>query len=136
MHWDQCPWKIEQKHQRSSILYDEDYEDRNVPQEEVDWRGDAKAWTISGFFEVLKQQFMSLNWIPICPHTVYSSDWDKEDMVPMLQDIYRQHGWPDLAVYRKSACLEAVQKALKENYPNELCSRGACSGYRAANLIG
>jgi len=37
-----------------------------------------------------------------------------EGAVPMLQDIYRQHGWPDLAAYWKPEGLEAVRKALAE----------------------
>ncbi len=44
-------------------------------------------------------------------------------MLDMLKEIYRQHGWPDLAVYRKAECMAAVQKAMKENYPFFACSK-------------
>jgi hypothetical protein len=40
-------------------------------------------------------------------------------MISMLQEIYREHGWPDLDRYRKRECLEAVQEALEERYPDE-----------------
>lgn len=42
-----------------------------------------------------------------------------DGMVAMLQDIYREHGWPDLERYRKRECLEAVQTALEERYPDQ-----------------
>lgn len=97
-------------------------------QQESDWRHSAPAWAIPDFFEILKDQFRTLHWIPISAHTVRSvpmfSGPGTEGIVPMLQDIYRQHGWPDLASYRKAECLEAVRKALEENYPDEVCGRG------------
>lgn len=38
-------------------------------------------------------------------------------MREMLQGIYRDHRWPDMDKYRKVDCLNAVQKALEEQYP-------------------
>ncbi|KAK4235293.1 hypothetical protein C8A03DRAFT_46546 [Achaetomium macrosporum] len=95
--------------------------DDEVSQEEADWRHSAPAWEISDFFKLLKDQLIRLDWIPISPFTVrdgHNRDWPHEKgMMGMLEDIYRQHGWPDLAVYRKSDCLRAVQKAMAEKYP-------------------
>ncbi len=42
---------------------------------------------------------------------------EEAGMMPMLKDIYCRHGWPDLAMYRKTECLAAVKKAMAENYP-------------------
>jgi len=41
----------------------------------------------------------------------------------MLKEIYRQHGWPDLAVYRKAECIAAVREAMDEKYPHLACWR-------------
>jgi hypothetical protein len=92
-----------------------------MSQDEKVWRYSAETWTIPGFFEAAKENFRTLQWIPtnsvfILDVTHMSPD-DPPGLVPMLQDIYRQHGWPDLDRYRKDECLEAVQKALTEHYP-------------------
>jgi hypothetical protein len=119
IHWEECPDKIELDHFQEAVEYEPDDE---TGEEEADWRHGAKAWAIPDFFEALKAQFIKLHWIPISPYGVRSTSMSlggpgTEGMVPMLQDIYRQHGWPDLAAYRKSECLEAVKKAIVENYP-------------------
>ncbi|OBT49596.1 hypothetical protein VE04_10008 [Pseudogymnoascus sp. 24MN13] len=84
-------------------------------------RGRA-AWAIPDFFEVFKDQFRKLNFVPISPRLVMDdytpATGDDDGMVPMVQDIYREHGWPDLQRYRKRECLEAVRAALKERYPD------------------
>lgn len=46
-------------------------------------------------------------------------DTDKDDMMAMVQRIYREHGWPDLEAYRKEECLQAVHPALKERYSDK-----------------
>jgi hypothetical protein len=94
--------------------------DDEVPEEEADWRRDADAWAIADVFEVLKDQFRQLHWLPISCYVVRSAEDElhhEKGMMSMLQDIYRQHGWPEFDVYRKSNCLDAVRKALAEKYP-------------------
>jgi len=125
IHWEDCPHKIERGYYQESVEYGSD---EDVPEEEADWRHGAMAWAIPDFFEIFKDEFRKLNWIPISHHTVWNAS-DPEGpgeagMVPMLREIYRQHHWPDLALYRKSECLEAVQKAMKEKYPDFACVRG------------
>ncbi|PKS08451.1 hypothetical protein jhhlp_004833 [Lomentospora prolificans] len=77
----------------------------NVSPEEIGWRQSADAWTIPDFFEVLKNEFRTLNWIPFDPCNVWDARWsefpDQEGLASAVQDVYRQHGWPDLSVYRK-----------------------------------
>ncbi|KAK4040102.1 hypothetical protein C8A01DRAFT_15989 [Parachaetomium inaequale] len=126
IHWQDCPSRIDFGDDRlASVQWDLEHE---VSEEEADWRQSATAWAIPDFFELLKDQFIKLKWIPISHSTLKGvpddEDDDEEGMIPMLQEIYRQHGWPDLAFYRKSKCLEAVQKAMAEKYPESVCWRG------------
>jgi hypothetical protein len=126
IHWQDCPSRIDFGDDRMpNVEWDLEHE---VSEEEAGWRQSATAWAIPDFFKLLKDQFIQLKWIPISHSTVKGvpddEDDDDEGMIPMLQDIYREHGWPDLAVYRKSECLAAVQKAMAENYPDSVCWRG------------
>jgi hypothetical protein len=126
IHWQDCPSRIEWGENRRTHV-ERDLDDE-VPEEEANWRRGATAWAIPDIFETPKDELRQLNWIPICHCTVRNvPDGDyhhEEGMMSMLQDIYREHGWPDLAVYRKSDCLEAVQKAMSERYPESSCCRG------------
>jgi hypothetical protein len=120
IHWPDCPGSIRYEPSHERVLDDPfDYAGEN--EEEADWRCDAPAWAIADFFELLKDQFRELSFIPTSPRTVLDADSiygpDEEGLIPMLQDIYRQHGWPDLERYRKRECLQAVQAALVEIYP-------------------
>jgi hypothetical protein len=47
-------------------------------------------------------------WVPSRPSGLFR----------LVQDIYREHSWPNLGQYRKQECLEAVQTALEEQYPD------------------
>ncbi|KAJ3568136.1 hypothetical protein NPX13_g6526 [Xylaria arbuscula] len=91
--------------------------------EENDWHRGGPAWAIPDFFELLKEQFRRLHFIPISPYKATSvfikRSPEYEGLIPMLQGIYREHGWPDLERYDKQACLDAVQRALEERYPDE-----------------
>ncbi|OLN87543.1 hypothetical protein CCHL11_06201 [Colletotrichum chlorophyti] len=124
IHWEDCPARIEWGNWKEQALYEPD---DDVPEEEAHWRYSAAAWAIPDFFEVLKDQFRTLNWIPISPYTVRSAAScggpQEEGMASTLQDIYHEHGWPDLATYRKAECLEAVKKVLLERYPDSVCIR-------------
>ncbi|KAH6851102.1 hypothetical protein B0I37DRAFT_373202 [Chaetomium sp. MPI-CAGE-AT-0009] len=126
IHWEDCPGRINYGG-HCKINVDWADLDDGVPQEEADWRYGAIAWTISDFFEVLKDQFVQLDWLPIGHFTLRApADGEypgEEGMMVMLQDFYRQHGWPDLAAYRKTDCLKAVKKAMAERYPESVCYR-------------
>jgi hypothetical protein len=101
---------------------DDDKRDAAVRKKELEWRQGAPAWAIPDFFEILKDQFRKLQWIPTSHNEVWDVSWSRppegDGMIPMLRDIYHQHGWPDLARYRKPECLEAVQRAMEERYPS------------------
>ena len=101
-----------------TMLADDPYEYcENI--KEADWRSEG-AWAISDFFEMLKQQYTELVFIPVSMEKVLAAYdlQDEEEMVARLQQVYRDHRWPDLNLYRKEECLRAVQKLLVEHYPD------------------
>jgi hypothetical protein len=120
VHWPECPGGIKDDPSREPVEDDPyDY----APENEAEWRADAPAWAIADFFEILKDQFRELKFLPISSRLVldvYATYGpDSAGMINMVQDIYREHAWPDLQQYRKVECLEAVQKALEEHYPGK-----------------
>ncbi|KAK4221026.1 hypothetical protein QBC38DRAFT_461929 [Podospora fimiseda] len=76
------------------------------------WRDDAGSWLVADFFEFLKDQFRELKYVPFSSTEVF--DHHHAHVIPMVQDIYRQHGWPDLERYNKQECMAALEKALEE----------------------
>lgn len=96
------------------------HDDDDIPENEANWRGDADAWAVEDFFEVLKDNFRQLRFIPDGSRQVWEM-WTefgigREDVIPTVQEIYREHGWPDLGRYRKAECIAAVRKTLLERY--------------------
>ena len=95
-----------------------------APEKEVEWRKESQAWATADFFELLKTHYRNLDWVPTSPNEVVDIDsaYDvvTDGMIPILQGIYRQHGWSleGGAHYRKRECLEAVKAVLKERYPD------------------
>lgn len=90
-----------------------------APDNELGWRCEG-ACEINDFFEVLKDQFRWLHFVPLSERSV-KDIWTlglPEGLIPMVQAIFRKHGWPDLQRYRKRDCLKAMRKAMKEHYPN------------------
>jgi hypothetical protein len=118
VHWPECEGEIRYNPSRE-LVKDDPYD--YAPESEAEWRADAPAWSITDFFEVLKDQFRELHFVPISSLTVldvYATlSFGEDGMIAMLQDIYREHSWPNLERYRKGECLEAVQTALEERYP-------------------
>ncbi|POR33442.1 Uncharacterized protein TPAR_06379 [Tolypocladium paradoxum] len=125
VHWVDAGDKIRFDPSREPISDDAyDY----APEDEADaWRGNAPAWAIPNFFELLKDQYRRLHFVPVSPWQLYDTDApnfsSEQAMLAMVQDIYRQHGWPDMEQYRKEDCLRAVHNALEEQYPDGADSR-------------
>lgn len=123
IHWQECPFEILKEYGESSVPYDWD---DDMDEKEVEWREDAVRWAIPEFFEILKDQFKKLHWAPISPRSVRGPGTlglNEEAILAKLRYIYRQHCWPDLAVYDKARCLETVDRALAESYPDDVCIR-------------
>jgi hypothetical protein len=117
IHWTDCPTSI--KYDRADNCISHDFYEEG-PENEAEWREDSPAWSIPDFFNLLKDQFRSLRAIPITPREVVDVHSEHpEGMLPMIQKIYLDHGWPDnLESYDKQKCLEDIQKALRERYPD------------------
>lgn len=122
VHWLDCFGEIRNSPSRE-FVEDDPYDYAAENEQEAEWRGDAPAWAIADFFKLLKDQFLELRFIPISSRSVLNVYFDhgprNYDMIPMLQRIYREHGWPDLQRFRKHDCLDAVRTALRERYPDE-----------------
>jgi hypothetical protein len=117
VHWRACPHEWRYNQAREQITDDpDDY----APEEE--WRGDAPAWAIADFFEVLKDHLRTLNFVPISSRNVlyaYSRNPEMdESVVPMVKEIYHAHGWPNLEEYRKQDCLSDIRTAMETQYPS------------------
>ncbi|KAK8104829.1 uncharacterized protein PG998_011862 [Apiospora kogelbergensis] len=94
-----------------------------APENEVEWRSEYPAWSVTDFFAIIRRQFEDLNFVPLGPHNVqevFTMADDNRAVIKAVQDIYRQHGWPDLATYRKEDCLRAVRKAMREDFPESI----------------
>lgn len=125
--WYECPGEVVRASRASPHLspavrpVSDDAYDYEEDEEQAEWRGDSTAWSIPDFFEVLKDQFRTLEFVPITKKAVwvthpYFHSLDR-DVVPAVRAIYRQHHWPDLARYDKAACQAAIHAFLRDNYP-------------------
>lgn len=83
------------------------------------------SWPVRHFFEMLKNHFRELNFIPKTSSIVIDT-WQTKDrrgdplpdgILDLMKSIYRKHGWPDLTKYDKAACLAEIEKELEEKYP-------------------
>lgn len=120
VHWLECPDEGRHRPTREPVS-DDPYDYAAENDREAEWRADAPAWSIPDFFELLKDRFCELSFVPISSRSVedaYAVRHPREDgMIAMLQRMYREHGWPDRQRYRKKDCLDAVHMALQERYP-------------------
>ncbi|KAL1610147.1 hypothetical protein SLS60_001812 [Paraconiothyrium brasiliense] len=112
IYWMECEDEIANRSSRRPIRDDPyDYAEEN----ETEWRAEGKAWAIADFFEVLKEQFRKLKFIPINGKEVKDvyemSDERTEEGLREIQGTFREHGWPDLSRYRKHECMAAVREA-------------------------
>lgn len=97
IYWDDCHSDIKMNPSREPIISDEYDEADDI--EIINWRLNSVAWAILDFFEILKDQFRQLNYVPISPRKVRYADGieqmstaqGKEGM-PTVQAVYRAHG--------------------------------------------
>jgi hypothetical protein len=111
VYWYECRSDIRRNPSREPIQ-GEAYDD--APDDEIDWRLDSVAWAIPDFFELLKDQFRQLNYVPISPRKVFYAS--TMEGMPMVQAVYRAHGWPNLQRYRRQDCLKEVQDLFEKCY--------------------
>jgi hypothetical protein len=118
IYWYECPGEIVSNPSREQVQGEDPY--GYAPDNEAEWRSDSACWAVEDFFEVLKDQFRQLMFLPTSSRRVidvYTRLGSHEGKKSLLQRIYQEHGWPDLDRYDKRNCLAAVQKALDEHYP-------------------
>ncbi|KAF2430627.1 hypothetical protein EJ08DRAFT_714256 [Tothia fuscella] len=121
VHWLECPGEIKYeatREQVSGII------DHSTPESELERREKSSAWAVTDFFELLTDQFRDLKFLPLSTERVVDIPTllacNPAGVHEMVQKIYREHGWPDLSQYCKQDCLEAIQAAFKEHYPDEV----------------
>jgi hypothetical protein len=110
IYWLACPDSIRYEPTREPIL--DDAFDYWASKGGAEWRHEP-AWAVVDFFELLKDQFRLLYLVPVSPTVLLNID-EVPTEVQEVQPIYREHGWPDLARYRKDTCLKAVRERLEE----------------------
>jgi len=77
IHWPECDgggdFRTNWENDPSFIspVFVEDY----VSEDDLEWREGAPAWKIKDFFELLKQQYRKLNWIPVNARQVIATDF-------------------------------------------------------------
>ncbi|CAD0111583.1 unnamed protein product [Aureobasidium uvarum] len=91
--------------------------EHRTPPNEHEWRRHA-AWSIADFLEMLKNELRTLKSVPLDACQIEEwideneddGDLDKEAaLVRSIRRTYIEHGWPDVSVYRKDQCQDAVQ---------------------------
>lgn len=125
IHWGECPEQL-----RFGFGEDPDWippvtaDDADwAPDNEQVWRQNMPGWSVKDFFELAKNQYRKLKFIPSSPRRVTQlfdgCGEEQRRFATMLQNIYREHGWPDLERYDKGKCMAAVRKAMEDEYPDE-----------------
>ncbi|KAG9521203.1 hypothetical protein KCU93_g7469, partial [Aureobasidium melanogenum] len=100
-----------------------------TPENERGWRSQT-AWTITDFFEVLKNEFRTLRSVPVDASQVeyWFGDEDYEELeeldeedvlIRSIRDTYQEHGWPDVSIYKKYECQDAVDKLMVDCFPHK-----------------
>ncbi|EGD87508.1 hypothetical protein H112_06054 [Trichophyton rubrum D6] len=121
IYWPECPGDIQlDSNAPCERVWDDPYEYASMS--EAEWRAEGAYWSIPDFFEIIKDQFRRLLFIPISTGTVIDvyNYRDSPQFIQFLQEIYREHGWPDLEKYNKLECLKDIQKRLTEKYPEKV----------------
>jgi hypothetical protein len=123
IYWYECPRDVKggEYEEIEGDPYDW-VEDDLIPEDQVEWRASSGIWPIETFFKMLKANFQELNFVPIGPREVQDV-WDARDEYAKktqvaVQNIYRKHGWPDMARFNKQACSAEVNTLLVERAPS------------------
>ncbi|PPJ57883.1 hypothetical protein CBER1_00202 [Cercospora berteroae] len=87
-----------------------------IRDESLDYAPEEEMWRSAGsglkcgrgiveFFEMLKFHFRELHFLPVSRRRVEDNlRWAKK----AVEEVFRLHGWPDMLVYQKDECMEAV----------------------------
>ena len=108
IHWLKCPLHLRNDSSRE-LVKDDRYSFVALP--ESHWRATSGAWAVVDFFEMLKDKFRQLQFIPINGYQVYDIRYTRPehyDKVVTMMRIYKEYGWPHC--YRKRECIETIQR--------------------------
>lgn len=122
LYWIGCPTGLDMAHECDRIL---EYPDEWAPENEVEWREEGSAFFIPRFFELQKQKFRDLHYVPTHGLKILHASTNNPEgqkRVSMLQGIWREHGWPDAEDFDKEKCLAAIEKAMEEKFPDYFVS--------------
>ncbi|SMR46887.1 unnamed protein product [Zymoseptoria tritici ST99CH_3D1] len=119
VYWYNCPDAVRYDPELPCIpalraSWEWDAEGENYDGEQDYWRGQSTFWSIPDFFEVLKHQFRRLYDFPLNQVHGGSALNLREQEKEEARAIYRAHAWPDLAVYKKEECMEALTRWAEE----------------------
>jgi hypothetical protein len=121
IYWPECVDTIRYNPPSREPILDDPWDSEYTPEEEGIWRAAGLAWPVVDFFELLKDQFRRLFFVPLSSRTVWLDEHlrvSAEPVVRAVQTAYREHGWPDLERFRKHECLRAVEAMLQERFPD------------------
>ncbi|KAH8170335.1 hypothetical protein LIA77_09116 [Sarocladium implicatum] len=101
-------------------------------EEEREWRSRGGTWEIADFFEILKAQFRSLDFVPVsdCKVVDTRTNWvGFNDLRTEVRGIWRDFGWPEAAVaaaegegsnseanFDKTACLAKIEHVVRQTF--------------------
>lgn len=122
--WDSAPGEVTDTAAREPIV--EDFFDC-TPENEHGWRCN-KAWAIADFFEVLKNRYRILKYLPL--HEYRIEEWfdqyengdgpnGSRPFLRAIRQVYQEYGWPDTSVYKKQECMDALDKMIKSRFPKQ-----------------
>lgn len=91
-----------------------------TPKIEHYWR-EHTAWAIADIFEILKNELRLLKSVPIECDAI--EEWHEPEQdylqcevgleIYFVRRTYQMYGWPDLSVYDKDSCLDAVNRLVE-----------------------
>jgi hypothetical protein len=117
MYWREC---MREAKVEIPEVEDDPYDwvdDGLIPEDQVAWRTGSGIWEIGDFFEMLKANLKTLNFVPFRPDMVqatwYGRTAEDQETLEGVRKIYKDHGWPDLARYRKDGYLATIDAFLK-----------------------
>ncbi|OBT65402.1 hypothetical protein VE03_06037 [Pseudogymnoascus sp. 23342-1-I1] len=139
VYWAECYGEIMQDPGWNALMVLDDPCDF-APENEEDWRCSGPAWAVEDFFEILKDQFRMLHFVPQNRHWVLEdfsgAGVRRKGMIAMVQDVYREHGWPDLGRYRKRECVWKLWRRRCGSRILSLAFRRHCSCLVEAQRVG
>lgn len=122
VHCLDTPIEVKDAAPRQAIT--DDFANR-TPANEHGWRCCGAAWAIDDFFEVLKERYRGLLYLPVHETRIeewfdeYEEDDDYRPVLRCIRQVYKEHSWPDLSVYTKKECVESMDRMIEERFPDE-----------------